>query len=95
MTPPALAIQWDPAPLTRSQQSGDACVGCAKVWPRPTHRVGVLGPAEDQGAQTLFGDSTPGTPLLACDDCAPGIVAQVEAEAAHRSAAEDSPAEAG
>jgi hypothetical protein len=49
---------FDPEPLTAAQRSGRACVSCSKRWPRPRIRVGWL---------------PDGSPVMACDDCGPGI----------------------
>lgn len=54
---------FDPYELTAAQRLGGACVVCAKVWPRPDQRVGGL---------------PGGSPVYACDDCAPGVRAAIE-----------------
>lgn len=71
-------LVWAPEALSRQQRSGQACVYCSKIWPRPRIRAGVLGEAAEPEAR-LFGAEvlgvqelgTAGSPLYACDDCAP------------------------
>lgn len=50
---------FDPQVLTGAQRDGDACVGCHMRWPRPRARVGRL---------------PGGYPVLACDECAAGML---------------------
>lgn len=57
---------FDPAPLTGDQRRGDACVLCAKRWPRPVAKIGRI---------------PTGDTVRACSECAPQIALQVHGEA--------------
>jgi hypothetical protein len=51
-------LTFDPGALSAAQRSGDACVVCHKMWPRPHVRVGRL---------------PTGSGVFACADCASAL----------------------
>lgn len=71
-------IVWAPETLSQAQRNGQACAYCSKVWPRPQTHVGVLGEAAeaeaglfDAAASGVEELGAAGSPLYACEDCAP------------------------